>query len=44
MPIHIVRLGSPRLPNEGLRIGTVPIGCYSVLRDELLEARGAKII
>ena len=23
MPIHIVRLGSPRLPNEGLRIGTV---------------------
>lgn len=23
MTIHIVRLGSPRLPNEGLRIGTV---------------------
>lgn len=23
MSIHIVRLGSPRLPNEGLRIGTV---------------------
>jgi uncharacterized protein YeaO (DUF488 family) len=23
MPIHIVRLGTPRLPNEGLRIGTV---------------------
>jgi uncharacterized protein YeaO (DUF488 family) len=23
MPIHIVRLGSPRQPNEGLRIGTV---------------------
>ena len=23
MPIHIVRLGSPRLPDEGLRIGTV---------------------
>lgn len=23
MPIHIVRLGSPRLPNEGVRIGTV---------------------
>lgn len=23
MPIHIVRLGSPRLPGEGLRLGTV---------------------
>jgi uncharacterized protein YeaO (DUF488 family) len=23
MPIHVVRLGSPRLPGEGLRIGTV---------------------
>jgi uncharacterized protein YeaO (DUF488 family) len=23
MPLHIVRLGSPRLPGEGLRIGTV---------------------
>jgi len=23
MPVHIVRLGSARLPNEGLRIGTV---------------------
>ncbi|MEX3772700.1 DUF488 domain-containing protein [Pseudomonas sp. MYb118] len=23
MPIHIVRLGSPRSPDEGLRIGTV---------------------
>ena len=23
MPIHIVRIGSPRLPDEGLRIGTV---------------------
>ncbi|VVQ23309.1 DUF488 domain-containing protein [Pseudomonas fluorescens] len=23
MPIHIVRLGTPRLPDEGLRIGTV---------------------
>jgi uncharacterized protein YeaO (DUF488 family) len=23
MPIHVVRLGSPRLPDEGLRIGTV---------------------
>jgi uncharacterized protein YeaO (DUF488 family) len=23
MPIHIVQLGSPRLPHEGLRIGTV---------------------
>lgn len=23
MAIHIVRLGSPRLPNEGLRLGTV---------------------
>lgn len=23
MPIHIVRLGSPRAPGEGLRIGTV---------------------
>ena len=23
MSIHIVRLGTPRLPNEGLRIGTV---------------------
>lgn len=23
MPIHIVRLGSPRTPDEGLRIGTV---------------------
>lgn len=23
MPIHVVRLGSPRTPNEGLRIGTV---------------------
>lgn len=23
MPIHIVRLGSPRAPDEGLRIGTV---------------------
>jgi uncharacterized protein YeaO (DUF488 family) len=23
MPIHIVRLGSPRLPNEGVRLGTV---------------------
>lgn len=23
MPIHILRLGSARLPNEGLRIGTV---------------------
>lgn len=23
MPIHIVRLGSPRLPDEGVRIGTV---------------------
>ena len=23
MPIHIVRLGTPRLPGEGLRIGTV---------------------
>jgi uncharacterized protein YeaO (DUF488 family) len=23
MPIHIVRLGSPRAPNEGLRLGTV---------------------
>jgi uncharacterized protein YeaO (DUF488 family) len=23
MPIHIVRLGSPRLPDEGLRVGTV---------------------
>ena len=23
MPIHIVRLGSPRLPDEGLRLGTV---------------------
>ena len=23
MPVHIVRLGSERLPNEGLRIGTV---------------------
>ena len=23
MSIHVVRLGTPRLPNEGLRIGTV---------------------
>jgi uncharacterized protein YeaO (DUF488 family) len=23
MPVHIVRLGSPRLPGEGLRLGTV---------------------
>lgn len=23
MPVHIVRLGSPRAPDEGLRIGTV---------------------
>jgi uncharacterized protein YeaO (DUF488 family) len=23
MPIHVVRLGSPRLPGDGLRIGTV---------------------
>lgn len=23
MPIHIVRLGSPRTPNEGMRLGTV---------------------
>ncbi|WP_433766503.1 DUF488 domain-containing protein [Pseudomonas putida] len=23
MPIHIVRLGSPRAPNEGMRLGTV---------------------
>ncbi|HEU4928259.1 MAG TPA: DUF488 domain-containing protein, partial [Candidatus Krumholzibacteria bacterium] len=23
MPIHIVRLGSKRLPGEGLRLGTV---------------------
>ncbi|MHC8367383.1 DUF488 domain-containing protein [Pseudomonas sp. ZT5P21] len=23
MPVHIVRLGSPRLPDEGLRLGTV---------------------
>lgn len=23
MPIHIVQLGSPRLPDEGLRLGTV---------------------
>ena len=23
MPLHIVRLGSPRLPGEGLRLGTV---------------------
>ena len=23
MPIHVVRLGTPRLPGEGLRIGTV---------------------
>jgi uncharacterized protein YeaO (DUF488 family) len=23
MPIHIVRLGTPRVPNEGLRLGTV---------------------
>lgn len=23
MPIHIVRLGSPRTANEGLRLGTV---------------------
>ena len=23
MPIHVVRLGTPRLPNEGLRLGTV---------------------
>ena len=23
MPIHVVRLGSPRLPGEGLRLGTV---------------------
>ena len=23
MPLHIVRLGSPRAPGEGLRIGTV---------------------
>lgn len=23
MPIHVVRLGSPRAPDEGLRIGTV---------------------
>ncbi len=23
MPIRIVRLGSPRVPNEGLRVGTV---------------------
>src|SRR5208283_3337817 len=23
MPVHVVQLGSPRLPGEGLRIGTV---------------------
>src|SRR3954447_24439829 len=23
MPIHVVRLGSPRLPGEGIRLGTV---------------------
>jgi len=23
MPVHVVRLGSPRLPGEGLRLGTV---------------------
>ena len=23
LPIHVVRLGTPRLPNEGLRLGTV---------------------
>jgi len=23
MPVHVVRLGSPRRPNEGLRLGTV---------------------
>lgn len=23
MPIHVVRLGSPRLPSEGVRLGTV---------------------
>ncbi len=23
MPVHVVRLGTPRLPGEGLRIGTV---------------------
>ncbi|MFI5120963.1 MAG: hypothetical protein ACHQM4_11150 [Thermoanaerobaculia bacterium] len=51
MPIRVIRLGDPRLADEGLRIGTVrrPPRCYcvseelchrSILRDILLE-RGA---
>jgi uncharacterized protein YeaO (DUF488 family) len=35
MPIHIVRLGSPRQPDEGLRIGTVRRPPRGVPKSEL---------
>ena len=34
MPVHVVRLGSPRLPGEGLRIGTVRRPPRGVPREE----------
>ena len=37
MPIHIVRLGSPRSPDEGLRIGTVRRPPRGVPKERFVE-------
>jgi uncharacterized protein YeaO (DUF488 family) len=43
MPLHFVRLGSPRAPGEGLRIGTVRGTPRGVPRAEMLRDRGAQL-
>ena len=37
MPLHVVRLGTPRLPDEGLRIGTVRRPPRGVKRSEFAK-------
>jgi uncharacterized protein YeaO (DUF488 family) len=37
MPIHLVRLGSPRSPDEGLRVGTVRRPPRGVARERFAE-------
>jgi len=50
MTVRIVRLGSDRAPNEGLRIGTVrrpprkEAHCHRSLLRKLLEQREASIV
>ena len=42
MSVRVVRLGSPRAPDEGTRLGTVRLSVHAVLSEDTVEMlRGA---